>query len=242
MSDSMTAGAPARTAVPPHIHHERHRFSVLGLYPGWLRERPTDEELVPDAPARRQAANEFEKDFTPEEGADSWFTDYALKACEESIRNAEYADTKAEKLIGFISALTAVAVAVLAREASAADWLLPLLAVPAVACALASVRMALLAHAPTTQYDLPDVKNALGFAAYFQIRGRAAFAGKLHQVREYQRIACDAKAALLSQAYHWGWLALLLALLPVALAPLRTPKPEPTPIVIQMPAAAAAPR
>ncbi|MDO8732118.1 MAG: hypothetical protein Q7L55_06045 [Actinomycetota bacterium] len=220
MFESMTAGAPARAAAPTHIRPARNRFSVLGLYPGWLRGRPTDEELVPDAPERIREASEFGRTFDPEAGADLWFTDYAVKACEEAIRNAEYADTKAEKLIGFIGALTAIVVAILSKDAGVVDWRLPLLATPAVACALASVRMALLAHAPASQYDLPDIENAVKYIPFFRERARSAFIGKLHWTRECQRITCEAKAALLSQAYRWGWLALLLLVLPLVLASL----------------------
>jgi hypothetical protein len=201
----------------------------------WLFRLPEVEELVPDADERRQRANAFERTFNPSAHVEHWFTDFAVRACEEATRAAEYLDTKAEKFIGFVGAVAAVFVSILTKEALTTGRVTLILSLPVIACVLAAVRMALQVHQPGRQYHLPSIEDALCQYASDAQLGSRAFGAKLHQAREYQKIIVDAKSALLEQAYKWVWLALLFLLLPIAGALVQPPRaPAPTPVVVQV--------
>lgn len=181
----------------------------------WAVSRPGCDALAPEAVERRADAEEFERTYEPLEGTATWFTDYAVRACEAAIRDAEFLDGKAEKFVSFLGAITAIVLTVMARgpELPAWGWV-ALLA--AVIPALIAVRLALQVLAPMEQFALPEIGSALQFAGFFaresgqEPRGIVGFAAKLHKARETQRVVVGAKAALLAAAHRWAWIALLM--------------------------------
>lgn len=228
------ANDPPGATVSPVAVNEK------SLLPAWIPficvlYTPSDEALVPNAAERRSMADAFEATFVPSADIDEkWFTDYAVKACEEAIRNADYVDTKAEKFIGFVGAVSAAVLALLAKDAGVSPWLV-YTASPAVLCALAAVRVALRVHEPREQFDLPGIRDALLQYGSEKSLGVRGFGAKLHQVREYERIIVDAKSALLAVAHKWALSALILLLAPMIVASAKGPVPAiPTPVNVKV--------
>jgi hypothetical protein len=187
--------------------------------------------LSGDEQARLEEATALKNRFPPAGSTRdyAWVYDLAKDQYEKLVKIFDGLDGKADAIVKYLGAGTAVVttVAVFSVSRATSSAVLMLLLLPAFAFAIWSVALAMRARMPT-RMPLPSIPTAIDYADAFGPRAKEAFAGMWHEATEILRVEIERKDRAVAGASKWYCRALVLLLLPLVSWPLwRVLEPTP---------------
>jgi hypothetical protein len=165
-----------------------------------------------------QAAVAFMQTVEGKEGVDyQWVFDHAKLLWEDRQKTLSDLDAKADGIIRYLGGGTALfTLGVLARVDASVTYLV-WWSLPAVACALISIVLALLARKPQFFPSLPPVENAKEYAEK-ESAPLPAILGQWHLACVDATIACEKKAFYVEWATRFYFLSIASLALPIIVA------------------------
>jgi hypothetical protein len=186
------------------------RVSILEIWRRWR----TKEEDAHDA-AYRDAV-EFRSTLTAREGVEyTWISEYAERQYGWLHEAFSTVDEKANSIIKHLTSGTGLfALGAIALITSRDNALVALTALPAFACGLRAVALAIKARRPAQTDMPPPIKGAVQYAEKFGNDAQAVFLGQWHQACEGMARAVARKSDTVNRAYRWYLAALVLLTFP----------------------------
>jgi hypothetical protein len=182
--------------------------------------------------AEYQQAVAFRQQFTPKDNIQyDWVCEYAQESYRWLHDIFSSLDEKADSVVKHLSSgtgLLALGAIALFSQSTTNAWI-ALMALPAFACALWSVRLAIAVRNPTRTTSPPPVEGVVKYAEAYGDNAQAMFLGQWHECCEGIALVVQDKAKKMKSCYRWYLMTLLCLLIPfIGGAVLKLTMPAPS--------------
>lgn len=146
-----------------------------------------------------------------------WVSDYAKIVWDDYNKACAALDEKAESIIKYLGGGTGLFVLGVLSKVDASNRHIAAWTLPAIACALIAMFLAMRAKKPAAYPCLPPVRQAKTYADSHKIEGTATaiFLAQWNLACEKAQFSCDRKAALVARAAYAAYSTLILLLIPL---------------------------